>query len=149
MKLMPVALVAVAAPALAAQPGFPSDNPDSWVTAGTAKILCSALFVSGRDPAEARSHVTNYFIGNKVDSITMEVVRARQLVRVTLANRLTREAKRYGDQGCIIHQPGKDSIYFTPVKVTSSLPPAPSMPRLPVPGGQAECDHGCPSPVGA
>ena len=127
MKLMPVVLVAIAAPTLAAQPGFPRDNPDSWVTAGTAKILCSALFVSGRDPAEARAHVTNYFIGNKVDSITMEVDRARQLVRVTLANRLTREAKRYGDQGCIIHQPGKDSIYFAPVKVTSNLPPAATM----------------------
>jgi len=127
MKLMPVVLVAIAAQRLAAQPGFPRDNPDSWVTAGTAKILCSALFVSGRDPAEARAHVTNYFIGNKVDSITMEVDRARQLVRVTLANRLTREAKRYGDQGCIIHQPGKDSIYFAPVKVTSNLPPAATM----------------------
>src|SRR3954465_12960277 len=115
MKHMALLLIAVLARTLAAQPGFPRDNPDSWVTAGTAKILCSALFVSGRDAAEARAHVTNYFIGNKVDSITMEVDRARQLVRVTLANRITREAKRYGDQGCIIHQPGKDSIYFTPV----------------------------------
>lgn len=119
-------LLLAAARGLAAQPGFPPDNPESWVTAGTAKILCSALFVSGREQGEARSHVTNYFIGNKVDSIAMEVDRARQLVRVTLANRITREAKRYGDQGCIIHQPGKDSIYFAPVKVTSSLPPAAS-----------------------
>src|SRR5215204_4711113 len=116
MRHMTAILVALGARALAAQPGFPRDNPESWVTAGTAKILCSALFVSGRDQAEARLHVTNYFIGNKVDSITMDVDRARQLVRVTLANRVTREAKRYGDQGCIIHQPGKDSIYFTPVQ---------------------------------
>src|SRR3954465_8730140 len=127
MRRLLVFLAAVAARPLAAQPGFPRDNPDSWVTPGTAKILCSALFVSGRDLAEARAHVTNYFIGNKVDSITVDVDRTRQLVRVTLANRLTREAKRYGDQGCIIHQPGKDSIYFAPVNVTSKLPPAASL----------------------
>ena len=46
-----------------AQPGFPPNDPDSWRVAGTAKILCSALFVSGRDSAEARAHVTPYFLG--------------------------------------------------------------------------------------
>ena len=121
------AFVAVlcAAP-LTAQPGYPPDNPDSWRTAGTAKILCSALFVSGREQSEAIAHITDYFIGNKRDSLTYDVDRNRKIVRATLANRLTREAKYYGDQGCIIHQPGKDSIYFNPVKVTSTLPPAAS-----------------------
>src|SRR3954449_771387 len=51
-----------------AQPGFPPNDPDSWRVAGTAKILCSALFVSGRDSAEALAHVTPYFLGPKVDS---------------------------------------------------------------------------------
>ncbi|MEO7966534.1 MAG: hypothetical protein ABIT38_21760 [Gemmatimonadaceae bacterium] len=45
-----------------AQPGFPPNDPDSWRVAGTAKILCSALFVSGRASAEARAHVTPYFL---------------------------------------------------------------------------------------
>jgi hypothetical protein len=112
---------------LAAQPGFPPDDPDSWRTAGTAKILCSSLFVSGREQDEAVAHVTNYFIGNKVDSLSVAVDRTKKIVRVTLANRITREAKHYGDQGCIIHQPGRDSIFFTPVRVTSSLPPAAQM----------------------
>jgi CubicO group peptidase (beta-lactamase class C family) len=116
----------VAAPA-AAQPGFPPDDPDSWRTAGTAKIICSSLFVSGREQAEAVRNVTSYFIGAKVDSISVAVDRPRKLVRVTLANRITREAKHYGDQGCIIHQPGKDTIYFAPVRVTSTLPPAATM----------------------
>ncbi|MGQ0701536.1 MAG: serine hydrolase domain-containing protein, partial [Gemmatimonadales bacterium] len=115
--------------ALPAQPGFPPNDPDSWNTAGTAKVLCSALFVSGRDLAEARAHVASYFLRSKLDSITnIEVDRARKLVRVTLANRLTREAKRYGDQGCVIHQPGQDRVFFTPVPVGSGLPDAATTP---------------------
>lgn len=116
------------AAALSSQPGFPPNNPDSWTTAATAKIYCSALFVSGRNPEEARAHITGYFLGPKLDSIShIEVDHKRQLVAVTLANRITRQAKYYGDQGCIIHQPGKDTVYFTPVKVTSKLPPASTM----------------------
>ena len=112
-----------------AQPGFPPNDPDSWRVAGTAKILCSALFVSGRDSAEARAHVTPYFLGAKVDSITkFEVDRQRKLVRLTVANRITREAKLYGDQGCVIHQPGRDSVFFKPVRVASKLPNAATTP---------------------
>src|SRR5215213_2226658 len=86
------------------QEGFPPNDPDSWTTAGTAKIFCSGLFVSGRDSAEVRSHLNNYFLGRKVDSITaIDIDRSRKLVRLTLANRVTREAKLYGDQGCVIH----------------------------------------------
>ncbi len=114
---------------VAAQPGFPPDNPDSWRLAGTAKVLCSALFVSGRDQGEARRNVSDYFLGPKLDSITaFDVDRSRQLVRLTLANRITREAKKYGDQGCVIHQPGRDTVYFKPVPVRTSLADAASMP---------------------
>ena len=38
---------------LRAQPGFPPNDPVSWRTAATAKVLCSALFVSGRTQSEA------------------------------------------------------------------------------------------------
>lgn len=114
---------------LHAQPGFPPDSPDSWKLAGTAKVLCSALFVSGRELAEARKHVSDYFLREKLDSITdVQVDRQRHLVRLTLANRLSREAKQYGDQGCIIHQPGRDSIYFRPVRVATTLGDAATTP---------------------
>ena len=125
------ALLALVLPlvALPAQPGVPPDDPDSWRVAGTAKVLCSALFVSGRDSAEARTNVSSYFLGAKLDSITrVQIDRQRKLVRLTLANRITREAKLYGDQGCVIHQPGRDSVYFRPVPVRSSLPDASTMP---------------------
>jgi CubicO group peptidase (beta-lactamase class C family) len=109
--------------------GFPPDNPDSWRLAGTAKVFCSAVFVSGRDSAEVRNHISAYFLGPKLDSITsIQIDRQRKLVRLTLANRITREAKQYGDQGCVIHQPGKDTVYFKPVRVATRLPDASTMP---------------------
>ena len=109
--------------------GFPPDNPDSWRLAGTAKVFCSALFVSGRDSAEVRSHISAYFLGPKLDSLTkVHIDRQRRLVRLTLADRITREAKQYGDQGCVIHQPGKDTVYFKPVRVATALPDASTLP---------------------
>lgn len=124
-----VAFFVASAAGASAQPGFPPNDPDSWRVAGTAKILCSAVFVSNRDSAEALAHVTPYFLGNKVDSITtFEIDRRRKLVRLTVANRITREAKQYGDQGCIVHQPGRDTVFFRPVRVTSSLPNAATTP---------------------
>ena len=133
MRLHCSVIVPVLAPlAIAAaqqREGFPPDSPESWRLAGTAKVFCSALFVSGRDSAEARSHIAGYFLGPKVDSISnIEIDRKRRLVRMTLANRVTREAKQYGDQGCVIHQPGRDTVHFTPVRVTSALPDASTLP---------------------
>src|SRR3954462_15561888 len=108
-RLLP-ALLLTPFSALLGQPGFPSDNPDSWRVAGTAKVLCSALVVSGREPAEARAHVAGYFLGPLIDSITdLHIDRGRRLVRLTAAKRITREAKAYGDQGCVIQQPGRDT----------------------------------------
>jgi CubicO group peptidase (beta-lactamase class C family) len=127
--VLPLLIVVAPLAVSRAQPGFPPDNPDSWRVAGTAKVLCSALFVSGRDSAEARDHVASYFLGPKLDSITrVHIDRQRKLVRLTLANRITREAKQYGDQGCVIHQPGRDSVFFRPVRITTTLPDASTMP---------------------
>ncbi|HTE46628.1 MAG TPA: serine hydrolase, partial [Gemmatimonadaceae bacterium] len=115
--------------ASSAQPGLPPNDPDSWNLAGTAKTFCSALFVSGREEQEVRAHIVPYFLGAKIDSITkVDVDRQRKLVRLTLANRITREAKLYGDQGCVIHQPDRDSVFFKPVRVVSALPDASTIP---------------------
>lgn len=128
LALASISLAAAPLP-LRAQPGMPPNDPGSWGVAGTAKVLCSALFVSGRNLRESLAHVADYFLGEKLDSITdLHVDRDRKLVRITVGGRITREAKRYGDQGCIIHQPGHDSVFFTPVPVTSRLPDAATTP---------------------
>lgn len=125
-RLALLLLVTPLAVSLAQQPeGFPPNNPDSWRLAGTAKVFCSAMFVSGRDSAEVRNHISAYFLGPKLDSLSkIHIDRQRKLVRLTLAERITREAKQYGDQGCVIHQPGKDTVYFKPVRVATALPDA-------------------------
>src|SRR5687768_9858419 len=86
-------LAAPLAASLAQQPeGFPPNDPESWRLAGTAKVFCSAIFVSGRDSAEVRDHISRYFLGPNVDSLTsVRIDRQRKLVRLTLANRTTRE----------------------------------------------------------
>jgi CubicO group peptidase (beta-lactamase class C family) len=137
--MRPMHKVSFVAAALAAIPfasgaaqqkeGFPPDNPESWRVAGTAKVFCSALFVSGRDSSEIRPHLSAYFLGPQIDSLSaIHIDRQRRVVRLTLANRVTREAKQYGDQGCVIHQPGKDSVYFRPVRVTTRLAAAATLP---------------------
>jgi hypothetical protein len=73
-----LALVLPAAAAAQQKEGFPPDSPDSRRVAGTAKIFCSSIFVSGRDSAEARSHLTSYFLGARLDSITAIKVRIVQ-----------------------------------------------------------------------
>ena len=134
----------LAAGFLHAQPGFPPNDPDSWSAAGAAKVHCSAIFVSGRDQAEAVAHAPVNFLVPKPASISnVEIDRQRKLVRVTFAGRITREAKLYGDQGCVIHQPGLHTVHFKPVKVTSSLgdaaaapwPMGDRLPNEPLPAG--------------
>jgi CubicO group peptidase (beta-lactamase class C family) len=96
--------------------------------AGYAKVLCSAVFVSGRDPAEAFKN-SGYFLleDDQRVGVTYVVDRDQKLVRIT-KGALTRTAKLYGDQGCIIHQQNHDGIYFTPVPVKTRLPDAASLP---------------------
>src|SRR5256714_15572757 len=82
--------------------------------AGYAKVLCSAVFVSGREPAEAFKN-SGYFLleDDQRVGVTYIVDREQKLVRMTKGP-LTRTAKLYGDQGCIIQQQNHDGIYFTP-----------------------------------
>ena len=117
-------------PAAAQQPArqpsafAPEGTPIELGLAGYAKVLCSAVFVSGRDAAEAFRN-SGYFLfpEDRRTGVTYTVDRDKKLVRMTDGS-VTRTARFYGDQGCIIHPQDHDGIFFTPVSVTTRLPDA-------------------------
>lgn len=109
---------------LAAQP---VGTPKELGLAGYAKVLCSAVFVSFREPAEAFQNSGYWMMPeNQQDGATYNVDLEKKLVRVT-RDGITRTAKFYGDQGCIIQKDG-EGIHFTPVSVKTRLPDAASQP---------------------
>lgn len=114
-------------------------------TSGFAKTLCSAVFITGLDPADAAANV-GFFTGPLaprrfvVDTV---IDRARQEVRLTLANGVTRVARKVGSQGCVTLPVGVDTLAFRPSLVRPNLPDAATtpwpmgdvLPRTPLPAG--------------
>ena len=102
----------------------PPGEPLEHMTAGFAKVLCSALFITGRDLATAKDE-DGFFVSPRAErsKVIRTVVDAEsRAVHLTLPNGVTRTAKLYGDQGCVTLPRGAVSVSFTPVKVSSSLP---------------------------
>jgi CubicO group peptidase (beta-lactamase class C family) len=91
--------------------------------AGCAKILCSAVFVSGRDVDEALRNSARFLLTDSDRAAVSEVRvdRVRREVEVTVRDRRTRRARHLGDQGCVV-VPSRGDIQFRPVPVRSSLP---------------------------
>jgi CubicO group peptidase (beta-lactamase class C family) len=103
-------------------------TPISLGLAGYGKVLCSAVFVSNRDPEEAfRNSGFFLFPEDQRAGVAYTIDRAQKLVRMTHGS-IARTAKFYGDQGCIIHPENHDGIYFTPVAIRTGLPDAMSQP---------------------
>jgi len=99
-------------------------------TAGFAKTLCSAVFITGLDAADAAANVGGFTSpfdqrGHVVDTV---VDFDREMVSLTLPDGVTRTAKRYRNQGCVAHAIGEDSIYYAPTEVARSLPAAGTTP---------------------
>src|SRR6266702_6679925 len=93
-------------------------------TSGFAKIMCSAVFITGLAPDFAAENV-GYFTSpyeerTKVGKPVVD--RANRTVAVTLPSGVTRTAKHLGSQGCVTFPLGKSSVNFTPVSVKSALP---------------------------
>ncbi len=108
---------------LAAQTTYiPAGSPLELGLAGYAKVLCSAVFVSGRDQQEAARN-SGYFLmpPELADKPAWTIDRNEKIVRMSLDG-ITREAKYYGDQGCIIHQKDKPGIFFTPCESPHGCP---------------------------
>ncbi|MCY1227654.1 Beta-lactamase [compost metagenome] len=93
-------------------------------TSGYAKAMCSAVFITGLDPAVAAETI-GYFTGpyeqrKKVGAPVVD--RTKKEVRITMPNGgPTLVARHFGSQGCITLPPGKDDVFFTPVNVKSAL----------------------------
>jgi CubicO group peptidase (beta-lactamase class C family) len=114
-------------------------------TAGFAKVMCSAVFITGLDPDFARENV-GFFTGpySERAKVAKPVIdRAAKAVHITMPNGVRRTARYLGDQGCVTLPVGKDSVEFKPVRVKSRLPdpstqPWPMgdvLPKDPLPAG--------------
>lgn len=111
----------------------PPGDPLVHHTSGFAKVMCSAVFITGLDPDFAAANVgfftSPYAERAKVGKPVID--RANKAVRITLPNGVTRTAVYLGDQGCVTLPVGKKSVNFTPVKI-KSLPPDPSAEPWPI-----------------
>ena len=114
-------------PAHATSAYRPAGTARELELAGYAKVLCSAVFVSARDPVEAARNSGDVLMASGRDKVGWHVDREQKLVRMTLDG-VSREARFYGDQGCIIQRPDRPGISFRPVAVKTTLPEAMSLP---------------------
>lgn len=108
----------------------PPGDPLEHSTAGFAKVLCSAVFITGRDPAVAAEE-DGFFVSSREERrqvVKTVVDREREAVHLTLRNGVTRSARHFPDQGCVTLPRGKDSVFFTPLRVVSSLPDPEKLP---------------------
>src|ERR1700736_2850282 len=96
-------------------------------TSGFAKIMCSAVFITGLDPDFAAENV-GYFTSPYAERAKVGkpvIDRATKTVHITLPSGITRTAKYLGSQGCVTLPIGQSSVNFTPVTVRSGLPDPP------------------------
>ena len=89
-----------------------------------AKLLCSGVFVIGRDAEEFIANDLQYhgLSGEDWDKIEVIVDRERKSVTLMAPGVRSRTALFNGDQGCTLLPAGEDRVSFEPHAVTSSLP---------------------------
>ena len=116
----------------------PPGDPLEHHAAGLAKVICSAVFITGLE-ADFAAEKVGYFTAPYAERSKMGrpvVDREAQRVTVTLPNGVVRTAIYTGDQGCLTLPKGATRPDFTPVKVPRNLPdsaktPWPMGDRLP------------------
>jgi CubicO group peptidase (beta-lactamase class C family) len=104
-----------------------------------AKLMCSAVFVSGRQLEEAERNSGTLVTSNsgasyselsetdRISKTKLVVDRKQKLVRASLGDSM-QTAKFFGDQGCVILPKGTNRIFFKPSKVRTRLPDPMSQP---------------------
>jgi CubicO group peptidase (beta-lactamase class C family) len=91
---------------------------------GFAKIMCSAVFITGLEPDFAAENV-GYFTSSYPERAKLGkpvIDRTNKAVHITLPSGVRRTARYLGDQGCVTLPIGKDSVSFKPIQVKSRLP---------------------------
>ena len=102
----------------------PPGDPLWHHTAGFAKTLCSAVFVTGLDAAFAAENV-GFFSGphqHRSHVTNIEVDQDERRVRLTLPDGVVRTAKFNGDHGCVTLPIDAEDVFFEPVDIPSALP---------------------------
>ena len=102
----------------------PPGDPLVHHAAGYAKVMCSAVFMTGLAPDFAAENVGFFTAPYEIRAILGKPVidRANQAVHVTLSNGATRTARYLGSQGCVTLPFAEEAVHFTPVAVKSQLP---------------------------
>ena len=108
----------------------PPGDPLVHHAAGYAKVMCSAVFMTGLAPDFAAENVGYFTAPYEVRAMLGKPVidRANQAVHITLPNGVTRTAKYLGSQGCVTLPLGESAVHFEPVVVKSQLPDAATEP---------------------
>ena len=108
----------------------PPGDPLAHHAAGYAKVMCTAVFMTGLAPDFAAENVGYFTAPHEVRTKLGRPVidRTNHAVHVTLPNGVTRTAKYLGSQGCVTLPLGESAVHFTPVVVKSKLPDADTMP---------------------
>jgi CubicO group peptidase (beta-lactamase class C family) len=104
----------------------PPGDALSLNTAGYAKIMCSAVFITGLKPEFAAENV-GYFTSPYPERARVGkpvIDYDKKTVSITLPNGVIRTAIYTGDQGCVCLPEGSNSLYYQPVKVPRNLPDA-------------------------
>jgi CubicO group peptidase (beta-lactamase class C family) len=108
----------------------PPGDPFEHHASGFAKIMCSAVFITGLDPAFAAENV-GYFTSPYETRAKLGkpvIDRATRSVSVSVPNGVTRTARHFGSQGCITLPKGQTELSFKPIVVKSQLPDASTQP---------------------
>ena len=98
----------------------PEGSPVYLALGTYAKVLCTAVFESGRSAEEAFKNSGKLILDDAYHDLTnYSVDRKGKSVTVSIGDSVKRSAWYTGDQGCIIDADA--GLHFTPVKLGSSL----------------------------
>src|SRR5260221_785148 len=106
----------------------PPGDPLTHHAAGFAKVMCSAIFMTGLAPDFAAENV-GFFTAPYAERAKLGkpvIDRANKSVHVSLPNGVTRTAKYLGSQGCVTLPIGESAVKFQPVRGSSRFSAPPS-----------------------